>query len=177
LLDAERAWAVTKDTTSPAVLTDFIRQFGKTPYGSMARARLKELQAAAAPKQPDKVVAVTAPAETVSAAATLTGHWRVAMPNPRLIGSADVKGEMSLVQSASGEISGELKLDRGSTFRIKGKINGGRASFLALSGNITDDYIFSIALAPAGGPLGGTVRTKSILGTHEAEAIVMSKTR
>jgi uncharacterized protein YecT (DUF1311 family) len=42
--EAERAWGVTKDTTSIAVLQDFIRQFGDTPYGSMARARLGELQ-------------------------------------------------------------------------------------------------------------------------------------
>lgn len=41
--EAERAWGVTKDTTSVAVLQDFIRQFGDTPYGSMARARLEEL--------------------------------------------------------------------------------------------------------------------------------------
>ncbi|MDC7789485.1 caspase domain-containing protein [Rhodoplanes sp. TEM] len=42
--DAERAWAVTKDTTSIAVLEDFVRQFGGTPYASMARARLDELR-------------------------------------------------------------------------------------------------------------------------------------
>ncbi|HUD86964.1 MAG TPA: TIR domain-containing protein, partial [Xanthobacteraceae bacterium] len=42
--EAERAWAVTKDVTSIAVLNDFIRQFGDTPYGSMARARVQELQ-------------------------------------------------------------------------------------------------------------------------------------
>jgi hypothetical protein len=41
---AERAWAVTKDTSSQAVLEDFIRQFGPTVYGSMARARLEELK-------------------------------------------------------------------------------------------------------------------------------------
>jgi len=41
---AERAWSVTKDSTSVAVLNDFIRQFGDTPYGSMARARALELQ-------------------------------------------------------------------------------------------------------------------------------------
>jgi uncharacterized protein YecT (DUF1311 family) len=41
---AERAWSVTKDSTSVAVLNDFIRQFGDTPYGSMARARAQELQ-------------------------------------------------------------------------------------------------------------------------------------
>jgi hypothetical protein len=41
---ADRAWATTKDTTSIAILEDFIRQFGNTPYGSMARARLEELK-------------------------------------------------------------------------------------------------------------------------------------
>jgi TIR domain len=64
--EAFQAWMATKDTTSQAILQDFIRQFGTTPYGSMARARLKELQAAV-PKQPDKV-AVGNPA------APPTGH-------------------------------------------------------------------------------------------------------
>jgi formylglycine-generating enzyme required for sulfatase activity len=41
---AERAWAVIQNTTSVAILDDFIRQFGNTPYGSMARARLEELK-------------------------------------------------------------------------------------------------------------------------------------
>jgi Putative peptidoglycan binding domain len=35
---------VTRDTTSQAVLEDFIRQFGNSVYGSMARARLEELK-------------------------------------------------------------------------------------------------------------------------------------
>jgi uncharacterized caspase-like protein len=41
---AAQAWAVTRDTTSQAVLEDFIRQFGNSVYGSMARARLEELK-------------------------------------------------------------------------------------------------------------------------------------
>jgi formylglycine-generating enzyme required for sulfatase activity len=41
---AARAWAVMESTTSVAVLEDFIRQFGDTVYGSMARARLEELR-------------------------------------------------------------------------------------------------------------------------------------
>ena len=56
---AERVWAVTKDTASVGVLEDFIRQFGNTPYGSMARARLQELQATlksdTKPDQPHRV--------------------------------------------------------------------------------------------------------------------------
>src|SRR5215475_3714904 len=41
---AGRVWQATQNTTSVAVLEDFIRQFGDTPYGSMARARLVELR-------------------------------------------------------------------------------------------------------------------------------------
>jgi formylglycine-generating enzyme required for sulfatase activity len=41
--EVAQAWAVTQNTTSQAVLEDFIRQFGNTPYGSMARARIAEL--------------------------------------------------------------------------------------------------------------------------------------
>jgi len=58
---AERAWAVTQSSTSIAVLEDFIRQFGNTPYASMAHARLDELRKAqtavvappAQPRMPD----------------------------------------------------------------------------------------------------------------------------
>jgi formylglycine-generating enzyme required for sulfatase activity len=39
-----QAWVVTQYATSVVVLEDFIRQFGKTPYGSMARARLEQLR-------------------------------------------------------------------------------------------------------------------------------------
>ena len=50
---AAQAWAATKDTRSQSILEEFIRQFGTTPYGAMARARLEELKksqvAAAAP--------------------------------------------------------------------------------------------------------------------------------
>jgi len=41
---AAQAWAIIRDTTSQAVLEDFIRQFGNSIYGSMARARLDELK-------------------------------------------------------------------------------------------------------------------------------------
>ncbi len=58
--EAARAWSVIQNTASIAVIEDFIRQFGSTVYGSMARARLEELKkgqlAAANPRQvqPDK---------------------------------------------------------------------------------------------------------------------------
>ena len=42
--EAERTWPWIKDTTSHAVLENFIKQFGDTPYGPTARARLEELK-------------------------------------------------------------------------------------------------------------------------------------
>jgi hypothetical protein len=41
--EAERAWAYVKDTTSQDVLQDFIRRFGDTFYGTLAREKLEEL--------------------------------------------------------------------------------------------------------------------------------------
>ncbi|MGP0093877.1 MAG: caspase family protein [Xanthobacteraceae bacterium] len=41
--EAAQAWAVTKDTTSTAVLEAFIKRFGDTYYGDLARLRLREL--------------------------------------------------------------------------------------------------------------------------------------
>ncbi len=41
---AAQAWAVIRDTTSQAVIEDFVRQFGTSIYGSMALARLEELK-------------------------------------------------------------------------------------------------------------------------------------
>ena len=40
---AAQAWAATANTTSLAVLQDFVRQYGDTTFGSMARARMAEL--------------------------------------------------------------------------------------------------------------------------------------
>ena len=42
--EAERAWAAVKDTTSLAVLEDFIRRYADSIYGTLARVRLGELK-------------------------------------------------------------------------------------------------------------------------------------
>jgi uncharacterized caspase-like protein len=42
--EAAQAWAATRETTSPAVLEAFVRRFGDTVYGDMARARLDEVR-------------------------------------------------------------------------------------------------------------------------------------
>ena len=70
---AAQAWAATRDTTSQAVLEDFIRQFGNTIYGSMARARLEELKnvqvaAVAPPAQAVPPPPAAAPTQTAVAA-------------------------------------------------------------------------------------------------------------
>jgi formylglycine-generating enzyme required for sulfatase activity len=43
-IEAERAWATTKDTSSQLLLEDFIRRFGDSRYAAQARARLDELK-------------------------------------------------------------------------------------------------------------------------------------
>jgi uncharacterized caspase-like protein len=47
--EAERAWAVTQNTTSQAVLEAFIRRYGDSFYGALARARLDEAKKSQAP--------------------------------------------------------------------------------------------------------------------------------
>jgi formylglycine-generating enzyme required for sulfatase activity/uncharacterized caspase-like protein len=42
--EAERTWADAKNTSSPAVLEDFIKRYGDSFYGTLARARLEELK-------------------------------------------------------------------------------------------------------------------------------------
>jgi Sel1 repeat/Caspase domain len=64
LSEAAQAWAATKDTTSQAVLEDFIRQFGNTVYASLAQARLQELKSAAESRtasSPETLVPETVP--------------------------------------------------------------------------------------------------------------------
>jgi uncharacterized caspase-like protein len=61
--EAERAWAAAKDTSSPAVLQAFVKRYGKTIYGEMANARLKELQAGAPKEQAALGSSHAAPAE------------------------------------------------------------------------------------------------------------------
>jgi Caspase domain len=102
--EAAQAWAVTKDTTSPAVLQDFIRQFGTTPYGSMARARLEELKLAVAnapPPRSQKPSEALVP-ETVP---FITDHDRAAIRSDYL--AAPDHKALAISQSRIGFISGQ----------------------------------------------------------------------
>jgi tripartite ATP-independent transporter DctP family solute receptor len=44
LSEAERTWAAVKETTDRSVLEAYVRQFGDTVYGAMARARIEEIK-------------------------------------------------------------------------------------------------------------------------------------
>ena len=62
--EAERAWAVSKDTTTIAVLEEFVRRYGDSHYATLARARMEELrksQAAARTTVPPGFAAVPRP--------------------------------------------------------------------------------------------------------------------
>jgi formylglycine-generating enzyme required for sulfatase activity len=61
--EAERVWlAGVKDTASRAVLEDFIRRYGDTIFGTMARERLEELKKTAAVAPPVQQTAPPSPA-------------------------------------------------------------------------------------------------------------------
>jgi hypothetical protein len=51
LSEAAQAWAATRETASQAVLESFIKRFGDTVHGDMARARLNELKVVASKPQ------------------------------------------------------------------------------------------------------------------------------
>ena len=50
--EAERAWAVSKDTTTIAVLEEFVRRYGDSHYAALARARMEELRKSQAAPRP-----------------------------------------------------------------------------------------------------------------------------
>jgi uncharacterized caspase-like protein len=70
--EAERAWALTKDTTSRGVLQAYINRFGNTAYGEMANARLKELEQSG--QKPQDKVALAAPPPPQPAASKVFEH-------------------------------------------------------------------------------------------------------
>jgi uncharacterized caspase-like protein len=60
--EAERAWVFVKDTTNHEVLEDFIRRFGDTFYGTLARERLEELNKTAKKQEVSDTRPITDPA-------------------------------------------------------------------------------------------------------------------
>jgi formylglycine-generating enzyme required for sulfatase activity len=70
LSEAAQAWNSAKDTTSPAVLDDFINRFNGTFYAGLARARLEDLRKKPQGPNAPMVTAVIPPALSPSAAAS-----------------------------------------------------------------------------------------------------------
>jgi uncharacterized caspase-like protein len=101
LSDAAQAWAVTKDTASAAVLEDFVRQFGTTPYGSMAQARLQELKSAALALRPQRPAEALVP----EAVPFITDQDRAAIRTDYMV-APDHKA-LAISQSRIGFISGQ----------------------------------------------------------------------
>ena len=64
--DAAEAWSAAKDTKSAAIIEAFIKRFGDTFYGDMARARLDELKANN-PEVGETTAAVVVPAKPPAA--------------------------------------------------------------------------------------------------------------
>jgi hypothetical protein len=50
-LEAERAWAISKDTTTTTVLEEFVRRHWHSQYAALARARIEELKKSQAAAQ------------------------------------------------------------------------------------------------------------------------------
>lgn len=76
--DAERAWPWVKDSTNQAILENFIKQYGDTPQGALARARLEELkkQQVVVATPPPKALAPAKPAEPAVAVPPISNLGR-----------------------------------------------------------------------------------------------------
>jgi formylglycine-generating enzyme required for sulfatase activity len=96
--EAERTWAWIKNTTEQSVLEDFIKQFGDTPSGPLAKARLEELR-----KQ--QVAAAVPPKATIPPPATQPTP-AVAHPPARCDGVEIAVGasEHRCLKPGSGEV-------------------------------------------------------------------------
>jgi uncharacterized caspase-like protein len=129
--EAARAWSVTQNTTSIAVMEDFIRQFGGTAYGSMARARLQEMKksqlAATTPRQVERdknpIVSGTYDVDANGYASTFTitvagstfsgsSKW-TCCPGPRtdpIVQGVVQNGKISFIRDCTGQgYPGECK--------------------------------------------------------------------
>ena len=125
---AAQAWAVTKDTTSIAVLEEFIRQFGSTPYTAMAHARLQELKAAqaavgAAPTAPARPLQPALPGQPLPAC-DLEGSWQHGGGGESWNFSRSGQGRYIAREQGFGNATGSAVVE-GRNFRIDYAVNNG----------------------------------------------------
>ena len=131
---AAQAWAIAQNTTSVAVLEEYIRQFGSSSYGGMARARLAELK-----KSKVAVVTPQSSEKTVAASATpMNGMWLVRQNCDR--GKFEI--ELNLKHSSASEFSGSsVGITTGQRSQItNGRIEGDKVTFTRASGAFSDQW-------------------------------------
>lgn len=103
--EAAQMWSVTQNSTSIAVLQDFIRQYGSTNYGSLARARLAELEKLQVAALPPAVrAAPDPPAGTFS---TIKGSELWVSWNPR--GDATARQVIARLRSLGAKVLEDRK--------------------------------------------------------------------
>ncbi|WP_246668790.1 caspase family protein [Bradyrhizobium sp. UNPF46] len=126
---AQQAWIATQSTTSVAVLEDFIRQFGDTPYGSMARARLEELRKGQLANVKPAARVQDTPQTSPTAQLDLEGDWFGYATS----GRTKFNYKWAVHQSGS-EVSGKISLSQhGSNdwiaYKFEGTLQNGLLSF------------------------------------------------
>jgi hypothetical protein len=117
--EARNAWTTIKDTGSASILAAFIREFGDTFYGRVARARLQELTNA-----PVAFSSPTPKVETPKAnPQTIRGIWTW---KSRCDDGLVEQGEYSFEHSSDGAVSGKCKSSNIDCSSLSGQVAGNK---------------------------------------------------
>jgi hypothetical protein len=139
---AAQAWAAAKDTTSVAVLEEFLRRFGDSFYAALARAKLEELKKrtqVAVVSPPTAVPTVVAPPIEQALPTRITGRWS----GWHQCGGARVGTSATIYVDSAGHVSGIREFyptpaDTGhasGSFRLGGVYHPADRSISLIAGN------------------------------------------
>lgn len=98
---AAQAWEAVKESNSIPALESFIRYFGDTFYGDLARSRIADLKkqgantVAALPSQTRNLAAASGSEPTVKFGGSPYCEYRVTLRNPRISAPADAQGNIA----------------------------------------------------------------------------------
>ena len=113
--EAERTWPWVKDSTNEGVLETFIKQFGDTPFGGMASARLENLRKQnVAIAEPPKIQPAPSGSYTVTIPAGLTSHQIV----ERLRADTNLSGEIAKVPGEGSMLPETLVVEDGASRQL-----------------------------------------------------------
>jgi hypothetical protein len=141
---AAQAWAVTKDTTSVAVVEDFIRQFGTTVYGSMARARLEELKKSQEATAPATLPVPTEPKPQVTSSCDMLADRIQRTLGNSSLSAVQFKNALSPLRQLEQNISAPCSFGRligGPIVKVIYCYND--AIYIELGGSDTGNYIMT----------------------------------